>query len=174
MFDTMTGVKIVGGFCGALLVFLLGGWVAESIYHVGVEAHGDEEVHQAYTIPVEEDDAAAEEQAEEVPFEEVFAAADAGAGERLFRQCGSCHRLDGINATGPYLNGVVGRPVAAVSDYSYSSAMAEQGGEWTPEDLSHFLADPSGWIPGTKMTYNGMDDIEDRANLIAYLQSVEG
>lgn len=174
MFDTMTGVKIVGGFCGALLVFLLGGWVAESIYHVGVEAHGDEEVHQAYTIPVEEDEAGAEEQAEEVPFEEVFAAADAGAGERLFRQCGSCHRLDGSNATGPYLNGVVGRAIAELADYSYSSAMAEHGGDWTPENLSHFLADPAGWIPGTKMTYNGMDDIEDRANLIAYLQSVEG
>ena len=55
MLDTMTGVKVVGGFCGALLVFLLGGWVAEGIYHIG-GGHGEDV--QAYTIPVEEDDAA--------------------------------------------------------------------------------------------------------------------
>lgn len=174
MFDTMTGVKIVGAFCGALLVFLLGGWMAESIYHVGVEAHGDEEVHQAYTIPVEDGEGGGEEETEQVPFEEVFAAADAGAGERLFRQCSSCHRLDGSNGTGPHLDGVVGRDIAAVSGFAYSDALAGKEGDWAPEVLSAFLEDPSGWAPGTKMTYNGMDDVEDRANLIAYLQTVEG
>ena len=172
MFDTMTGVKIVGAFCGALLVFLLGGWAAESIYHIGGEDHG-EEVHQAYTIPVEEGDGGAEEEVE-VPFEEVFAAADPGAGERLFRQCSACHRLDGSNATGPHLDGVVDRAIASVADYAYSPAMAETDGEWTPENLSHFIADPSEYVPGTKMTYNGLDDVEDRANLIAYLQSAGG
>jgi cytochrome c len=170
MFDTMTGVKIVGGFCGALLIFLLGGWVAEGIYHVG-GGHG--EGHQAYTIAVEEG-GGAEEETEQVPFEEVFAAADAGAGESLFRQCGSCHKLDGSNATGPHLDGVVDRGIGAVSDYSYSEAMAGHGGEWTPENLNLFLEDPAGYVPGTKMTYRGMDDVEDRANLIAYLQTAGG
>ena len=42
MFDTMTFTKVVGGFCGAFLVFLLGGWVAETVYHVGGESHGEE------------------------------------------------------------------------------------------------------------------------------------
>ena len=171
MFDTMTGVKLVGGFCGALLVFLLGGWAAESIYHIG-GGHG-EEVHQAYTIPVEEE-GADEEAVEEVPFEEVFAAADASAGERLFRQCSSCHRLDGSNATGPHLDGVVGRAIASVPDYAYSDAMAAHEGEWTPEDLNQFIEDPSEFVPGTKMTYSGMDDVADRADLIAYLQGAEG
>ena len=168
MFDTMTGVKIVGGFCGALLVFLLGGWVAESIYHVG--GHGEGE--QAYLIPVDDGDASEEAtEGEEPPFEEVFAAADAGAGERVFRQCSSCHRLDGSNATGPHLDGVVGRQIATVSDYAYSDALAGHGGDWTPENLSAFLAGPSDWAPGTKMTYNGLASIEDRANLIAYLET---
>lgn len=173
MFDTMTGVKIVGGFCGSLLVFLLALWAAESIYHVGAPDHGGE-VHQAYTIPVE-DGAAEEEQAEEVPFEEVFAAADPGAGERLFRQCASCHRLEeGANATGPHLHNIVGREIASVAGFNYSDALASKEGDWTPEALSAFIEDPSGWAPGTNMTYNGMDGVEDRANLIAYLQSVGG
>ena len=173
MFDTMTGVKIVGGFCGALLIFLLGGWVAETVYHVGGDGHGEE--HQAYVIPVEDSGAGAEEEAEEVPFEEVFASAEASAGERLFRQCGSCHRLeDGANATGPHLWSVVGRGIAGVGDYAYSDALAGIDGDWTPENLNGFLEDPSGWAPGTKMTYNGMDDVEERANLIAYLETIGG
>jgi cytochrome c len=168
MFDTMTGVKIVGGFCGALLVFLLGGWVAETVYHVG--GHGEAE--QAYLIPVDEGDAAEEaEEGEEPAFEEVFAAADPGAGERVFRQCSACHKLDGSNGTGPHLDGVVGRGIGAVSDFSYSAAMADHGGDWTVENLNAFIADPSDWIPGTKMTYNGLGSIADRADLIAYLQT---
>lgn len=172
MFDTMTGVKIVGGFCGALLVFLLGGWVAESIFHVGTGGHGGE-VHQAYTIPVD-DAGGAEEEVAEVPFEEVFAAADAAAGERLWRQCATCHKLDGSNATGPHLDGVVGRAIGGVSGYTYSSAMAGHGENWTPENLYHFLASPAKWVPGTKMTYRGLGDSEDRANLIAYLGTQGG
>lgn len=172
MFDTMTGVKIVGAFCGALLVFLLGGWAAEVIYHPGGGGHGDEQ-HQAYTIPVEEDEGAGEE-AEEVPFEEVFAEADAGAGERLFRQCSACHRMDGSNATGPHLDGVVDRAIGGVGDYAYSAAMADHGGDWTLENLNLFIADPSGFVPGTKMTYNGMADVGDRADLIAYLEGAGG
>jgi cytochrome c len=170
MFDTMTGVKIVGGFCGALLLFLLAGWAASLIYY-GPEGHGEAE--QAYIIPVESGDASEDAtEGETVPFEELFAAADPAAGEKLFRQCGSCHKLDGSNATGPHLDGVVGRAVGSVPDFSYSSAMAEHGGDWTPENLSLFIEDPSGYVPGTKMTYKGMKDDEDRANLIAYLQTV--
>jgi cytochrome c len=168
----MTGVKIVGGFCGALLIYLLAGWVAEIVYHVG-GGHGETE--QAYLVPVDTGDASEEAtEGEQVAFADVFAAADPGAGESLFRQCSSCHKLDGSNATGPHLDGVVGRGVGAVPDFAYSPAMAEHGGDWTPEELNLFLEDPTAVVSGTKMTYNGMDDVEDRANLIAYLQTVGG
>lgn len=169
MFDTMTGVKIVGGFCGAFLVFLLGSWVGEIIYHGG-GGHGEE--HQAYTIPVEDGGDGGEEEGEEVAFADVYAEADAGAGERLFRQCSACHKLeDGANATGPHLYQVVGRDIGGVSGYEYSDALAGSDQAWSPENLDGFIADPSGWAPGTKMTYNGLGDIEDRANLIAYLEA---
>jgi cytochrome c len=162
----------VGGFCGALLVFLLAGWFAEIVFFGG-GGHGEAE--QAYVVPVETGDASEEAtEGEEVPFADVFAAADPAAGERLFRQCGSCHRLDGSNATGPHLDGVVGRGIGSVAGFAYSPAMADHGGDWTPEELNHFLVDPSGFVPGTKMTYKGMGDVEDRANLIAYLQTAGG
>ena len=167
MFDTMTLTKVVGGLCGTFLVFLLGGFAADFIYHPST-GYGDE-YSQAYTIAVE-DSGAVEEEVAEVPFADVFAVADAGAGERLWRQCQACHKLeDGANATGPYLSAVVGRDIGSANGYSYSAAMAEFAGDWTPEALNEFIASPSGYIDGTKMNYRGMAAIEDRANLIAYL-----
>lgn len=168
MFDTMTLTKIVGGFCGSLLVFLLGSWAAEAIYHVG-GGHGEEE--QAYTIPVEDGGEAEAEDAGPT-FEEVFATADAGAGERVFGKCRACHNLDGSNATGPHLDGVVDREVGSVAGFNYSGALSENFDVWTPENLQVFLENPRGSAAGTTMSFAGLGSVEDRANVIAYLQSV--
>ncbi len=163
MFDTMTMTKAVGAFCGAFLILLLSKWVAEGLYHH--DSHGE----QAYSIAVEESDAPAEDVAE-VPFAEIYAAADAGSGERLWRQCQACHKLeDGANGTGPHLHNIVGRAKGAVAGFGYSDILTTMGGDWTPENLSGFLENPRGYAPGTKMSYSGMRDVEDRANLIAWL-----
>ena len=77
----------------------------------------------------------------------------------------------GQNGLGPYLHGVVGRPIAAADGFSYSDALASLGDAWTPENLSGFLENPRSGAPGTAMAYNGMSDVEDRANLIAYLET---
>lgn len=102
MFDTMTMTKIVGGLCGMFLIFLMGNWAAETIYHVGPSGHGDEH-HQAYVIDTGEDDAHGEEVAEEEPdFGAIYAEADIAKGEKLYKACKSCHKIeDGKNATGP-------------------------------------------------------------------------
>ena len=173
--DTMTITKAGGAFCGALLIFLLGAWAGESLYHVGPEGHGEDHA-MGYQIEVAsaEDGAAAEEAAPEVPFEEVFVNASADAGESLWRQCSACHKLDGSNATGPHLDGVVGRDKGSVDGYSYSDTLASMEGDWTPENLNGFLLNPKDYAPGTKMAYRGMSDIEDRANLIAYLATTGG
>ncbi len=173
MFDTMTVTKAGGALCGAFLIFLLGKWAAESLYHTGVEAHGDEAVVQAYSI----DTGAAEggEAAAEGPdFATVFAAADAAAGEKAFGKCKACHKIDGADGTGPHLNGVVGRAVAASAGFGYSDAMKALGGNWEPERLNEFLINPKGYVAGTKMSFAGLPKPEDRANLIAYLQSLGG
>jgi len=169
MFDTMTLTKALGGLCGTFLVFLLGGFAAEFIYE---PSHGDD-YEQAYTIEVESDEPA--EDVVEIAFADVFAVADAGAGERLWRQCQACHKLEtGANGTGPYLANVVGRDIGTAQGYAYSTAMTEVAGDWTPEGLNEFLTSPSAYVDGTKMNYRGMADIEDRANLIAYLEGAGG
>lgn len=171
MFDTMTMTKAVAALCAMLLVLLLGEWAATSIYHVGGHGKYGEQAYVIDTGADEVDDAPAEV----VDFATVFAAADAGAGERLWRQCAACHRLDGTDGTGPHLDGVVGRAKASVAGYAYSEgALAQAGGEWSPENISAFLESPRGYMPGTKMSYSGMGDVEDRANLIAYLAATGG
>lgn len=169
MFDTMTITKIGGALCASLLVLLLGGWAAESLYDI--ENHDEDHV-RGYSVALP-DATEAEEPAEaepEVPFEEVYAVADAGAGERLFRQCSACHSLNpGQNGVGPSLAGVVDRPMHAADGFDYSAALLELEGSWTPEEISAFIENPRTYAPGTAMGYNGMPDTEDRANLIAYL-----
>ena len=172
MFDTMTLTKIIGGFCGAFLIFLLGGFFAEFIYHAP-SGHGDDH-HQAYMIDTGGDDQAGEDDAPAVPFAEVYASADAAAGEKLFRQCKACHSVeDGKNGTGPTLFGVVDRAVGAVGGYSYSGNLVAVADTWSPENLSGFLENPKSFAPGTKMTYKGLSDVEDRANLIAWLNGIK-
>ncbi|MEL7114523.1 MAG: cytochrome c family protein [Pseudomonadota bacterium] len=177
MIDTMTMTKTAAALCGALLVFMLGKWVADETYHVGEKGHGYDDHHeQAYYIEVEGDDHGGDEVEEEeaVPFAEIFAVADAGAGERAFRACQSCHKVeDGANGTGPHLYGIVGRAVGAVDGFNYSGNMVKVAQTWGPDELNLFLEDPKGYAPGTKMSYNGMRDIEDRANLIAWLDSLD-
>jgi cytochrome c len=171
MFDTMTLTKALGGFCGALLVFLLGGWLAETIYH---NAHGDHE--QAYYVEVPGADDGHQEVVEDGPdFATLFASADADAGASAFRACQSCHAIaDSVNGTGPHLYGIVGRPVQAVEGFRYSGALISVNDVWTPEELNAFITNPRSYAPGTSMSYNGMRDAQDRANLIAYLDSLDG
>lgn len=171
MFDTMTMTKTVGALCGTLLVYLLGGWTAELIYH---GSGGHDEHAQAYVIEVEGADEA-EDVVEGPAFEEVFAMADAAAGEAAFRPCSACHQLEqGANGVGPYLYGVVGRPKNSAEGYAAYSGALNDGEIWTPENLNAFLENPRAYAPGTSMNYNGMRRIEDRANLIAYLDSLDG
>lgn len=174
MFDTMTVTKAGGALCGAFLIFLLGKWAAESLYHTEPAAYGGEEVAQAYSIDTgaaEAEDAAAEAEPDVAT---MMAAAEPAAGEKVFAKCKACHKIDGNNATGPHLDGVVGRPVASVEGFGYSEAMKAHGGDWTPEALFAFLGNPKGVVPGTKMGFAGLPKLEDRANLITYLQSLGG
>ena len=173
MFDTMTMTKVLGAVCGSLLVFLLGNWAAEALYHTGAEEHG-EEMAQAYTI-----DTGAAAGTEAVadagpPFEEVYAAADVVAGEKVFTKCKACHKVDGENGTGPHLNGVVDRPAGSVEGFAYSAALlAMEKAPWTPDHMNGFLTSPKAYAPGTKMGFAGLSDVQDRANVISYLASLK-
>jgi cytochrome c len=173
MFDTMTFTKVIGSVCGALLIYLLGQWAADELYHGGGH-YGERKL--AYVIIPE--DGVAEEEAEpevEVDFATLLASADPGAGERVFGKCRACHKLEeGANGTGPYLYGVVGREIGVVDGFRYSGALDQAGEVWDAETLNAFLENPRDVASGTSMAFNGLAKPEDRANLIAYLETFGG
>lgn len=97
--------------------------------------------------------------------------ADPANGERLFRQCKACHTVEkgGASRVGPNIYSVVGAEVASVDGYRYSSALRDLGGNWTADQLDGFLENPRKAVSGTKMSFRGLSDPRDRADVIAYL-----
>jgi cytochrome c len=97
---------------------------------------------------------------------------DVAAGEKVFALCRSCHVLDeGVNRVGPSLHKVVGRASGSVAGFAYSDANKNSGVTWTTDVLFKYLEDPKAFMPGTKMAFPGIKDAQDRANLVAYLES---
>ena len=98
------------------------------------------------------------------------------AGEKIFKKCKACHKVgEGAkNATGPMLNGIVGTPAGAVEGFKYSKPMqaaAEGGLIWSHETLAEFLANPKGYMKGTKMSFAGLRKAEEVEAVIAYLST---
>lgn len=110
----------------------------------------------------------------DAPLGERLARASAEKGQAEARKCQSCHGFDeaGASRIGPNLHGVVGRAKASLSGFAYSEALKGLGGSWTREDLDHFLTRPQSFAKGTKMTFAGISDGQDRADLIAYLARI--
>jgi cytochrome c len=164
--NTMEITKVVGGLAGALLVLLLLKMGAEAYYF----PHAEHE-EQGYTIAVAQEGPV--EEVEAVPFAEVLAAADAGAGGRVFNKCKACHSVDaGVNKVGPSLFGVVDR-TQGTEEFGYSDSVAGLGGTWTVEALNEFLIKPADYAPGTAMSFAGLSKEKDRANLIAFLATLQ-
>jgi cytochrome c len=107
---------------------------------------------------------------------QAVAEGDAAKGEKLFARCVACHSIkDTSNRTGPYLKGIVGRPVASAEGYTYSKAMleyAKTAGVWDEKNLDVYLTDPRGVVKGTKMALGPMKKAEERADIIAFLKTI--
>ena len=126
-----------------------------------------------------EEEPAAEEAAEEEAaagaasgFAAMVASADPADGEKVFKKCKACHKLeDGANGVGPHLYNLLDRDIASVEGFSYSDALTGLPGDWTADELSAYLTKPKEYAPGTKMSFAGLKKEEDRASVIAYIQS---
>ncbi len=104
-----------------------------------------------------------------------LATASADDGKATFKKCSACHVVDkaASSKVAPNLWGIVGRAKGAHADYAgYSEAMKAKGGEWSYENLAAFIYKPKGYIAGTKMVFNGINDPAEIANLIAYLRTL--
>jgi len=107
------------------------------------------------------------------PIEFYLASSDPAKGEQVFKKCTACHNADkgGANALGPNLWGIIGEPVGKGHGFPFSDALAGHGGVWDWNTLSDWLANPKKFAPGTKMTFAGLSNPEDRANVIAFLNA---
>jgi cytochrome c len=98
-------------------------------------------------------------------------AADVKKGEALYGRCLACHALE-QDRVGPRHCGLLGRKAGSVPGFEYSEAMKRSGLTWDAKTLDRFLANPMKVVPNTTMTYAGISDPRERADLIAYLRTI--
>ena len=107
------------------------------------------------------------------PISAKIGTADPAKGQVIFvNKCVQCHHIEVKEGTkvGPNLWGVVGRQKASMQNFSYSETLKNWGASWSYEDLNAFLWGPAITAPGAWMKFKGIEDEEERANLIAYLR----
>ena len=151
---------------------LAGGIVALGLSIVsGMYFHGEAPEKEGFAVVAEAGGEAGAAAA--VPIATLLATADVAKGEAVFKKCAACHTVaqGGPNGIGPNLWAALGKPHGHVAGFSYSDALKSVPGNWDFEGMDKWLANPKKYAPGTKMTFAGLGNPEERANLIAYLNS---
>ncbi len=162
--NTIAGWVLAAGIAALGSTILFG-----NVFHGEVPEAGK----QGFAIEgVESGDAAGGSEAAAVPLPVLLAKADPAKGEAIFGKCTACHTITagGAAGVGPNLHGVLGRAVASTA-FGYSEALKGVGGNWDFEKINKWIASPKKFVAGNKMTFPGISKAEDRADLLAYLNS---
>jgi cytochrome c len=170
MSDELHWNKIFGAGLATVLVILGAGEIASHVFK------GEPPEHPGFKVAVAETGGETAGPALLPDWGVVLPTADVAAGQATFGKCQACHnnQSGGPNGTGPNLFGVVGRATASHPGFTYSDGMtahAKDSPNWTYDQLFQFLYGPQAWVSGTKMTFGGIHDPQERINLIAYLRS---
>jgi cytochrome c len=168
-FNKYAGAVLATAFVIAGLVQLSGGVFSE-----------EKVAKPGFAVAVQEDTGSGPA-APEVPpdWGTVLKTADVSAGQATFAKCQSCHNADsgGPNGTGPNLWGVVGRAPGSHAGFAYSDGMkafAAKQPIWDYQHIYEFVKGPQAYIQGTKMTFVGLKQPQDRINVIAFLRDHGG
>jgi len=171
--------KIAGALVLAGLIGMVAGKVTEYLYAGGPKhpGHHEEEVRGYKVDVVENTSGGGDAKPQGAPdISALYATADIEKGKTFFAQkCVVCHdgSKGGPNKIGPNLWGIIGRKVASHEGFSYSDGMkAHADRSWTAEEMNQFQFSPRKWVPGTIMAYAGTPKDADRANLIAYMNTL--
>jgi cytochrome c len=165
--------KLIAAILVAMLIAMVSGFIAHKIVHAQ-KLDKNVYVVEGVGAPTE-GGAAAEAPKGPAPIGPLLAKADAAAGEKYARVCGTCHSFGKGEAAkiGPNLYGIVGLKHAHMAGFDYSDAMKAMSDKtWTFDELNEFLYAPREHIPGTKMTFAGIKNDQDRANVIAWLRTL--
>ena len=156
----------------------IAGWVLfAGIVALGASIVSGEAFHQerpeTMGYPIEGVEVEGEGGEADKPIAFYLQTADAAKGENVFKKCAACHNAEpgGANALGPGLYGVMGNPVAAHPGFAFSEPLKSKGGTWDWETMSTWLANPKKFAPGTKMTFAGLGNPQDRADVMAFLNA---
>jgi cytochrome c len=163
--------KILGAVLGTCLVLLIVHIASGALFSPPVAAK------PGYEVAVKEEQPAktgGEAAAAAQPIENLLASASVEHGAQVAKQCQVCHNLQEGQGPkiGPDLYGVVGRQVASKTNFHYTDALKAKGGTWTFDALNKWLDDPRADVPGTAMTFAGIKNEKQRADVIAYLNTL--
>ena len=169
MVDSFEWNKIAGWTLAAAMTVLA------LVLGTGEVFHPEKPAKPGYIVEgVEEVAAAGPAAIADKPIEFYLASASIDKGAEVFKKCGACHNAEkgGTNGIGPNLYGVVGGPHDHMPGFSYSDAMQKTSGEkWDWDELNKWLTSPKAFVAGTKMAFAGIAKPEERAAVIAYLNS---
>lgn len=170
--DSFEFNKIAASFLVALLVAMIGSILSEHMVHpIKLEkpvliVEGAEVTPKVGGKPAEEETLK--------PITPLLASASVERGQAIAKKCTQCHTFEkgGPNRTGPNLWGIIGAKVAHAADFAYSSGFKDKGGTWDYEKLNILLHKPRAFVAATKMSFVGLKNDQERADVIAYLNTL--
>ena len=155
--------KVLGAILGTLLLvqalrIIDGAFLPSKPHEVALNAQQGNETSEA---------------ADDPQFDKLLASASAERGAQVAKQCGVCHNFEEGQGPkiGPDLYGIVDRPVASVKGFNYTPALKAKGGKWTFAALNKWITNPRSYVPGTAMTFAGISNEKQRADVVAYLDT---